>query len=96
VAQWFGRGGGCAVLFAATSRSFPQAQTIFATLPPGHILRQLLGILAKHVDQAALRGLKSDGCRVLTIMRDGFRKELVNINCARGMGSSDATFVSTP
>ncbi|KAJ7866174.1 hypothetical protein B0H13DRAFT_1898236 [Mycena leptocephala] len=41
---------------------FPEAQTIFATLPPGHILRQLLEILAKHVDQAALPGLKSDGC----------------------------------
>jgi hypothetical protein len=83
------------VLFAATSRDFPMIQKSLAALPLGHILHQLSEILAKHVEQAALPGFESGGCRILTTMRDELRKALVNANCVQGMGSSDAMFVST-
>ncbi|KAJ7230884.1 hypothetical protein C8J57DRAFT_1251619 [Mycena rebaudengoi] len=62
------------VLFAVASRAFPQLQVIFVTLPPGHLLHELLSIIGKHIEQAALPGFDEGGCKVLANMRNLFRK----------------------
>ncbi|KAF8174426.1 hypothetical protein K438DRAFT_2023131 [Mycena galopus ATCC 62051] len=80
------------ILFAATVPIFTQMQTIFAALPQGHILLQLLELTAKHTEQAALPGLQDGGCHVLTGMREDFRKKLNQAKFTPVVGSSDAMF----
>jgi hypothetical protein len=82
------------VLYAVTSRNFPQFQDIFAALPPGHLLRELLGIIETQIEQAALPGFEEGGCKVLTNMRNEFRKKLAAQKLTRSHGSPDAMFVS--
>ncbi|KAJ6479417.1 hypothetical protein C8R47DRAFT_1050409, partial [Mycena vitilis] len=79
-------------LFAAASRDFPQMQMMFAGLPPGHLMLQLLKIIGTHIQQAALPGFESGGCRVLTDMRNHFRTTLRERKLTGPIGSSDATF----
>lgn len=83
------------VLFAAAGRNFPQMQTMFAALSPGHHLLQLRDIIGEHIKQASLPGREEGGCRILMDMRETFRHKLLKAKYVQHVGSSDALFVST-
>ncbi|KAJ7137255.1 hypothetical protein C8R46DRAFT_969648, partial [Mycena filopes] len=73
-------------------RTFPEMQDIAAALPPKHILRDWLSIVEAHIEQAALSGFEQGGCKVLTRLRERFRKKLTTAKLAPSIGSSDAMF----
>ncbi|KAJ7132733.1 hypothetical protein C8R46DRAFT_1235681 [Mycena filopes] len=61
-----------------------------------HILKGNLSpyplIVEAHIEQAALSGFEQGGCKVLTRLRERFRKKLTTAKLAPSIGSSDAMF----
>ncbi|KAJ7763014.1 hypothetical protein B0H16DRAFT_1805867 [Mycena metata] len=80
------------VLYAVANRNFPELKAIFVLLPANHLFLDLLVILETHIKQAVIPGIESGGCKVLTKMRNEFRKKLAVAQYIRSEGSSDAMF----